>query len=227
MKQIVLILLPVLSVLSIASGQTQQADCNNLYLDTDTFYISYQQDTVVAGNLFYLDSTLTVYPSLHLILFDTAIITSPDIIALSFLANPLDTTEPFYFTINFKTNVFPNNTTVSGLFHIYDSDTPGDSIVTCYFPITIILQNPTGINETENKKLKIYPNPTVSELNIENNSTQHIQFTFYNSLGEKFIDKILANKTNTINLSPYSNDVYFYRVSTDKQLIKSGKIIKQ
>lgn len=227
MKKIILISITILSVFSFAIGQTQ-ADCNNIYLDTDTFYISYQQDTVVTGNLFYLDSTFTVYPVLHLILFDTTIITSPDIMVLSFLANPADTTEPFYFTINFKTNIFPDNTIVNGLFHIYDSDVPGDSIVTCYFPITIILQNTTGISEAGvNEKISIYPNPTMHELNIQNNSARPIQFLLYNSSGTKIIDETLPESTSTINLSSYSSDIYFYRMGDNKHLMRSGTVLKQ
>lgn len=228
MKKIILIILILPSIFSSVRGQIQQADCNNLYLDTDTFYISYQQDTVVDGNLFYLDSVFTVYPFLHLILSDTTIITSPDIMVLSFLGNPSDTTEPFYFRMNFKTSNFPNSTIVNGLFHIYDSDMPGDSIVTCYLPITIILQNSTAINETSgNENIRIYPTPTFNQLNIQNNSAQQAQFLLYNSLGEKLIDKKIANKTNTVNLSAYSTGVYFCIVSNDGQIIKSCKIIKQ
>lgn len=230
MKKIAIISLTILSILSKVSGQTQ-ADCNNLYLDTDTFYLSYQEDTVVMGHLFYLDTVLTFYPVLHLILSDTSIITSPDIMVLSALGIAIDTTEQFHFTINFKTETFPNNTIVNGFFHIYDSDMPGDTIVSCYLPITIILQgpdDPDGISETvENEKIKIYPNPAVGELNIENNSTQLLQFTLYNSVGEKIIDKTLTDKTSVIDLSSYSADIYFYKLASDKSIVKTGKLMKQ
>lgn len=87
----------------------------------------------------------------------------------------------------------------------------------------------TGMSDmsTPNPPLVVFPNPSNNILNIQNNSTQTIQFTLYNSLGEKLIDKILTDKASTINLSSYSNDIYFYRVYNDKHLMTSGKIIKQ
>src|SRR5688572_29329192 len=110
-------------------------DCANLHLSTDTFYLSHVQYTTVVGDLHYLDTNWAVYPVLRLILEDTSIITSPNIMVLSLLAYPFDSLEQFNFPIHFKTTNYPSNTVVKGLFHVYDSDTPGDSIVTCYFPI--------------------------------------------------------------------------------------------
>ena len=88
---------------------------------------------------------------------------------------------------------------------------------------------PVSINElNEQLQYIIYPNPSNHELNIQINSTQVFQFTLYNSLGEKIINKTLRNKLNTIDLSAYSNDIYFYKLtSADNHLIKSGKLIKQ
>jgi len=87
----------------------------------------------------------------------------------------------------------------------------------------------TSINEnnfSENDFI-VYPNPFNGELTIQINSTQVFQFTLYNSLGDKIIDKSLTKKNSTIDLSAYSNGIYFYKLTSDKQLIKSGKIIKQ
>lgn len=85
-----------------------------------------------------------------------------------------------------------------------------------------------GISENISlHNINIFPNPSVNILNIQNNSMQSILFSLYNSLGEKLIEKIFTNETSTINLSAYSNGIYFYRVSNDKHLITSGKIIKQ
>ncbi len=87
---------------------------------------------------------------------------------------------------------------------------------------------PLSINElNEQLQLILYPNPFNNELNIQIYSTQVFKFTLYNSLGEKIIDKTLKNKFNTIDLSAYTNDIYFYKLSSaEKHLIKSGKLIK-
>ena len=85
-----------------AKAQSTLVDCNNLFLDSNTFVLSYQQDTVVSGNINYLDTNMTVYPFMHLILSDTSIVTSSDEIVLSFMAYPFDTIEAFNFNIHFN-----------------------------------------------------------------------------------------------------------------------------
>lgn len=75
--------------------------------------------------------------------------------------------------------------------------------------------------------VNIYPNPIVSNLTIQNNSTQTLQLLLYNSLGQKILDQVLTNQTSIINMSSYANQVYFYTLTIDSNVIKSGKIIKQ
>jgi len=227
MKKVILISLTILSVLSTARGQLQQADCNNLSVDNDTFYLIYPQDTIANGYLYYMDSTWASYPLIKLILTDTSIITSNYVTSITWLG--YGDTLPLYMYIHFQTASFPNNTIVNGFLRVYDCDFPPDTVVNCYLPLTFILQNTTGIgNLNSNENLVyVFPNPSNNILNIQNNSAQQVQFTLYNYLGEKIIDKTLTEKTSTINLSAYSNDIYFYRVNNDKHLMTSGKIIKQ
>jgi hypothetical protein len=165
------LLLSACFALSFFTAEAQsQANCNNVTLDTDTFYLNPQQDTLVSGNLFYNDSIFAVYPVLHLILFDTSVVTSPDIMVASFFGP--GTVEPFSFEIQFKNSSFASNTVVNGFFHVYDSDMPGDSIVTCYKPITLILLNPSGIKETTKDDFIVYPNPSGEEIKVRSvNST--------------------------------------------------------
>jgi hypothetical protein len=134
-------------------------DCSNLSLSADTFYLSHTQSTTVVGDLHYLDTTMCVYPVLRLILEDTSIITSPNFMVLSALVYPFDSLEQFTFPIHFKTTNYLSHTTIKALFHIYDSDMPGDSIVSCYFPIKLILQNPVSVIEPVSNvpDVKIYP----------------------------------------------------------------------
>ena len=86
-----------------------------------------------------------------------------------------------------------------------------------------------GVSEINNLTsfVNIYPNPTIDILTIQNNSTQPLRFTLYNSLGELFIDKTLSNETNTINISTFANGVYFYNLILENNNNQSGKIIKQ
>jgi len=225
--KIILISLAILSILSKVSGQTQQADCNNLYLDTVTFYISPQQDTIVSGNLFYMDTTFSVYPALHLILSDTSIITSPDVMWLSFLDS--GSIQPFEFRINFKTTTFPNNTMVNGLFHIYDSDSPGDSTVTCYFPITIILQNTTGINDNvvKNNEFTIYPNPFSFSTTLQADKIfKDATLTVYNSYGQTLKQiKNISEQTIILHRDNLPSGLYFIRLTENNNNFVTNKLV--
>jgi hypothetical protein len=223
-KNIILLSLTMLSILSKVSGQSQ-ANCSNLYLDATTFYISPQQDTV-SGKLLYNDTTFTIYPVLQFILSDTSVVTSPDIKVLSSLDS--GAVYAFKFRIKFKTSVFPNNTTVSGLFHIYDSDFPGDSIVTCYYPIKIILQSPTGINESGNSEtLRVYPNPTEKSAIIEfnNSKNENCTLTMYDTHG-RLVQTITDITTDRVEIERKNlpTGLYFLQLQTDGQIIANGKL---
>ncbi len=76
-------------------------------------------------------------------------------------------------------------------------------------------------------QLIVFPNPIVNEINVRNNSTQPIQFSLYNYLGELILEKNLVDNTSTINISDYSKGAYFYKLNSGEELIKQGKIIKQ
>ncbi len=225
--KIALFCLVNLLISSIINGQSL-ANCNKLYLDTITFNISLQQDSIVSGNLYYMDTNMTVYPALHLILADTSIITSPDYMWLSFLDSGM--VQHFDFKIHFKTTNFPNNTVVHGLFHIYDSDTPGDSIVTCYFPITIVLKSPTSsMNEVENNSnnYKLYPNPTnkTAHLEFENATNENCIFTLYDINGRlmRTVNNITADRIE-IEKQNLTNGLYFFQVKSETQLKVTGKL---
>lgn len=87
---------------------------------------------------------------------------------------------------------------------------------------------PVGIPSAQPKySFSIFPNPTNGIFNIQNNSDQLLQFTLYNSLGEKIISQAFRNETSMIDLSAYPISIYFYRLTSDKYTLKTGKIIKQ
>jgi hypothetical protein len=73
----------------------------------------------------------------------------------------------------------------------------------------------------------VYPNPTVNELNIQNNSTQSVQFSLYNSLGVENIAKTLFNKNSVLEVSAFSSGIYFYKIFNEGNFIATGKLIIQ
>ncbi|MBK7568734.1 MAG: T9SS type A sorting domain-containing protein [Bacteroidetes bacterium] len=223
------LLLLSFSILTLFSNlKAQQADCNNMYLDADTFYLHYLDDTIVEGNLFYNDTVWSVYPFIHIILEDTTIITTEDFMVLSSLDSGY--VQFFNFDINFKTELYPNNTPVSAFFHIYDSDWPGDSIVNCYLPITLMLENfTTSIeNETITDNYTLFPNPmtNTATLQFENDFKENCIFMMYNLNGE-LINSITDITGNTIEISKNNliNGLYFFQVSVSGKLKSSGKLM--
>jgi hypothetical protein len=73
----------------------------------------------------------------------------------------------------------------------------------------------------------VFPNPSTNIFTLKNNSNHSLQFTLYNSLGEIIIDKTLIDNTSTIDLSASSDGIYFYKLTSENNLIKTGKLIKQ
>jgi len=223
-----LLLLSFLIMTLFQNAYAQQANCDNLYLDADTFYINYLDDNIVDGNLFYNDTVWSVYPTILIILDDTSIITSNDIMVLSSLDSGY--VQPFNFAMNFKTNLYPNNTPINAFFHIYDSDWPGDSIVNCYLPITIMLENfTTGIeNQLETDNYTLFPNP------ITNNATLHFEnvlggnciFMLYNSKGV-LVSTVQDITSSEIEIKKQNlmSGLYFFNMMKEGQIFVSGKLV--
>lgn len=86
-----------------------------------------------------------------------------------------------------------------------------------------------GISEIQNETfpIKIYPNPTLGKIIIQNNSMQPLRFKLYSSTGKILIDRILTNKNVNIDVSSYSNGVYFYNLISKNNFVKKGKLVKK
>ncbi|HKR04851.1 MAG TPA: SBBP repeat-containing protein [Bacteroidia bacterium] len=94
--------------------------------------------------------------------------------------------------------------------------------------VNVVAALPTGFEQNQvPPDISVYPNPAFNNLSIQNNSSQPIQFSFYNSLGERIISKSLTDKTSFVDLSGYPGGIYFYKLTSDKTLVNTGKIIKQ
>lgn len=75
--------------------------------------------------------------------------------------------------------------------------------------------------------IEVYPNPSNGVVYIRHSTSQQLQFTLYNALGEKIYEEALTDGVHTINLSAFSHDLYFYTVSSGRQVMDSGKLIRQ
>ena len=88
--------------------------------------------------------------------------------------------------------------------------------------------NPTAIENIAGNNLSVYPNPTQGILNIEFVNTNNKISSVYivNVLGDRIfnenIDSNIFKYSNNLDLSKYSNGIYFVRFK-----IKEGFIIKK
>ncbi len=194
-------------------AQSLVVDCNNLSLDNTVFNLNDQLDTIVEGNLMYLDTNITVYPFLHLIISDTTYITSSDVMVLSFMQYPIYSMQHFTFNIHFKNTTFPNNQIVNGYFHYYDSDIPGDSTATCYIPITMVLYHWLGINENfiPQNIVSVYPNPAKDKLTISG-LTDDQEYSIVNLMGQQLLSGFIKQNEPIINIRAFTDGIYLLKL---------------
>ena len=187
------------------------ADCNNLSLNIDTVYLFPGMDSIITGDLYYNDTTFTVYPTLLVLLPENPYIESNDIMVLSSLDS--GSVQWFELEITFINTDFPNNTVIPALFHIYDSDWVGDSIVTCYIPLTLVLQNETeSISAFQLNNIQVYPNPASNNINIKTDidavNLQNIQILNYSG---QLIETLPAQSELNLNLTSYASGIYYIK----------------
>jgi len=84
----------------------------------------------------------------------------------------------------------------------------------------------TGINETELKEIKTYPNPVNKNLIIENPYYKPLYVNLYNSMGLLIFQKQYENQTIIVEMSNYINGVYILKLSTDNGMLVR-KIVKE
>ncbi len=87
----------------------------------------------------------------------------------------------------------------------------------------------SGNNDVVNDKIKIYPNPVTSILNIEipnGQETKSLRASIYNSIGQLMTEIPLESSTNIIDISEYLSGVYTVKILNETQLVLVQKFIK-
>ncbi len=72
--------------------------------------------------------------------------------------------------------------------------------------------------------LHVYPNPVSSTLYIENNNSSNLEYEIYSITGQLMLQNKLPFSNNTIDVSQFSEGIYFLRL-TDKN--SDGSLIKR
>lgn len=76
---------------------------------------------------------------------------------------------------------------------------------------------------------KLYPNPFTNTLNIEIDAAFHnsqSELNIYNGVGALVYQKTLTDSTTSIPIG-FTSGIYFYKVTSDKGTIQSGKLISK
>jgi len=93
------------------------------------------------------------------------------------------------------------------------------------FEISVTL----GIDDTTiNLTFAAYPNPTVDvlHLSISNFNQENLSYQLFNVQGQLLATKQVINATTTIGMQSYAPAIYFLKVTSNNQAIKTFKIIK-
>ena len=94
------------------------------------------------------------------------------------------------------------------------------------------IKNPsTQINEFNNQKeLKIFPNPAIEKISIENPNptTKAFTLSITNIQGQLlFSEKVVIDKTHTLDLSKYPNGIYFFTLQNEKENYVSKVVVQR
>ena len=92
--------------------------------------------------------------------------------------------------------------------------------------ILSFIMEPTGINQIENEKFKIYPNPFSDTFKIENNELTCFEFDIINITGTVIYKYGTVNKPSEPNLSFLDKGLYFLRIIDPDKRIYIRKILK-
>jgi len=84
-----------------------------------------------------------------------------------------------------------------------------------------------GINEIQESRLSLYPNPAIDKITIKTSSTStssHV--TIMNLNGQKLITRQITKPKTQLDISNLPSGVYFVRITSERKM-EAGKIIKQ
>ncbi len=92
---------------------------------------------------------------------------------------------------------------------------------------TVVVNPCVGIEEIENKKVSIYPNPTINNITVELDASLLNEATIeiYDGIGKLILSEKIVAEKNNYKLNAYENGIYTVRILSDnKQIIQ--RIIK-
>ena len=121
--------------------------------------------------------------------------------------------QPAYVLITFTTNAIPG--AGSGKDSLFIDD------------IEFVYVDHTGLDEYEvrQSQLSVYPNPATDHITVSFPNMQNGKLFIYNIVGEQIMSRELADETSNISVAGLAKGIYMVRVTDDKGIVGTKKLI--
>ena len=205
----------------------------------------YILDTAMQSRLYFnfaanIGDTLVLY-NIHYLIADTFIVSQVNIETYGGISRKTITT-----SFNFGEDNFPFEKwiegigTTSGINYGNDRPLPDDQIffLKCFSKNDeLIYQKPffsdnscyvseVGIPTFQDKQIKLYPNPIVDYLYIENLPISNTNIKIYDSFGRRVLENKVTATNVKLSLSTFKQGVYFIVITQNNKTITNYKILK-
>src|SRR5581483_3894695 len=121
---------------------------------------------------------------------------------------------------------FNANTAGTGIHRVTYTYTDGNGC-TNKDSINITVNACTGIPEVNvlDNQIKVYPNPFMQSINVNNNTTEAVTITMFNMIGQKVGTWQLDKGLNTLNTESYPSGIYMLQIKAGDRILNK-KITK-
>ncbi len=82
-----------------------------------------------------------------------------------------------------------------------------------------------GLNETSMLALSVYPNVSTGIFNLEQETLETLEISVFDSQGKVIIQQKMNEYSSVINLSQQTDGIYFYKVTSTDNRMKTGKLV--
>jgi len=121
------------------------------------------------------------------------------------------------FFSDFLTNISSSGSGCDAYYYLDDVCVSTDSLA-CGFSV--------GINELQKTAITLFPNPFSNQLTFSLAANEPTTISLYDFLGQQILQQTFTNST-TINTEQMQAGIYFYELSNSKEILKTGKVVKQ
>ena len=192
-------------------------DWDGMTYDSTGIYTNFYTDVNGCDSTVTLDLTINISPT------DAAVTQNGDTLTVTVTTG----TAPYTYEWNTGETIQSILPDSSGTYYCVVTDANG-----CQDWSNQYIYSSTSISELNSNKILVYPNPTQGILNIEFNNfdNRYSSLSIVNILGDEVYKEELDNKSikysNQLDLSEYSNGIYFVKFSSIENVITKKLILQ-